>query len=189
MSATMAWEGGWVQSEQSNMRLALNMANMAKGGFSWASIQETQQIIKTLRAKVREEKKRSVEFSGYSKVKAVTEGHPAMVRGNQMDGCRPCHNGPTKNPKLCWRWQGTGAPPHDGCQLGPENHLCHPKTNRALKQEVWHPVMCIYILRVPGLDCSILIHFPRIACVIRIFFQICWLKMVHPKVSKLSAAW
>ena len=31
MSATMARQGGRVQLEQSNMRLALNMAKMAKG--------------------------------------------------------------------------------------------------------------------------------------------------------------
>ena len=33
MSATMARQGGWVQLEQSDMRLAMNMANMAEEGF------------------------------------------------------------------------------------------------------------------------------------------------------------
>jgi len=40
MTATMAREGGWVQLEQSDMSLALNMAKMAKGGFSHAAIEE-----------------------------------------------------------------------------------------------------------------------------------------------------
>ena len=34
MAATMARQGGRVQPEQSDMRLALNMAKIAKGGFS-----------------------------------------------------------------------------------------------------------------------------------------------------------
>jgi len=42
MSATMARQGGWVQLEQSNMRLVLNMAKMAKGGILRAAIEETQ---------------------------------------------------------------------------------------------------------------------------------------------------
>ena len=46
MSATMARQGGRVQLEQSNMCLALNMAKMATGGFSHATIEETQYLIK-----------------------------------------------------------------------------------------------------------------------------------------------
>jgi len=42
MSATMVRQGGRVQLEQSDMRLALNMAKMVKGGFSRAAIDETQ---------------------------------------------------------------------------------------------------------------------------------------------------
>jgi hypothetical protein len=38
----MARQGGWVQLEQSDMRLALNMTNMAKGGIPRAAIEETQ---------------------------------------------------------------------------------------------------------------------------------------------------
>ena len=34
MSATRARQGGRVQLERSDMRLALNMAKLAKGGFS-----------------------------------------------------------------------------------------------------------------------------------------------------------
>jgi hypothetical protein len=53
----MARQGGRVQLEQSDMRLALNMAKMAKGGFSCATIEETQQLIKKPCAEVQEEKK------------------------------------------------------------------------------------------------------------------------------------
>jgi hypothetical protein len=42
MPATMARQGGQVQLKQSDMHLALNMAKMAKGGFSRAAIEETQ---------------------------------------------------------------------------------------------------------------------------------------------------
>jgi len=48
MSATMARQGGRVQLEQSDIHLALNMAKLAKGGFSRASVDETQYLIKKL---------------------------------------------------------------------------------------------------------------------------------------------
>jgi len=111
MSATMARQGGHVQLEQSDMRLALNMAKMAKGGFSLAAVEETQYLIKKSRAEVREEKKRGVEFPGHNKVKAAIARHPAMLLQNQTPGCLPHQNGTAKNPQTCWRQKGTGAPP------------------------------------------------------------------------------
>jgi len=114
MSATMARQGGQVQLEQSNMRLALNMAKMAKEGFWRAAIKETNYLIKKPRAEVREEKKRGVEFPGHKKVKAAIQRHPAMLCQNQTAGCLPCQNGTTKNPQTRWRAEGTGAPPPDG---------------------------------------------------------------------------
>src|SRR5882757_4333957 len=78
MSATMARQGGRVQLEQSDMHLVLNMAKMAKEGFSRAAIEETKYLIKKPRAKVREEKKRGVEFPGHKKVKAAIQRHPAQ---------------------------------------------------------------------------------------------------------------
>jgi len=111
MSATMARQGGCVQLEQSDMRLALNMAKMAKGGFSRAAVEETQYLIKKPRAEVREEKKRGVEFPGHNKVKAAIARHPAMLGQNQTHGCLPCPNGTAKNLQTRWRCKGTGAPP------------------------------------------------------------------------------
>ena len=111
MSATMARQGGRVQLEQSDMRLALNMAKMAKGGFSRAAIEETQQLIKKPRAEVREEKKRGVEFPGHQKEKAAMEIHPAMVYINHTAGCLPSQNSTAKNPQTRWRRKGTAAPP------------------------------------------------------------------------------
>ena len=111
MSATMARQGGRVQLEQSDMRLALNMAKMAKEGFSRAATEKTKYLIKKPRAEVREEKKRGVEFPGHKKVKAAIQRHPAMLRHNQTPGCLPCQNGTAKNPQTRWRRKGTGAPP------------------------------------------------------------------------------
>jgi len=111
MSATMARQGGRVQLEQSNMRLALNMAKMAKEGFSRAAIEETKYLIKVPRAEVREEKMRGVEFPGYNMVKAAIQRHPAMLCQNQTSGCLACQNGTAKNPQTCWTRKGTGAPP------------------------------------------------------------------------------
>jgi len=111
MSATMARQGGRVQLEQSDMRLALNMAKMAKEDFSRAAIEETKYLIKKPPAEVREENKWGVEFPGHKKVKAAIQRHPAMLRQNQKSGCLPCQNGTTKNPQTRWTRKGTGAPP------------------------------------------------------------------------------
>jgi len=111
MSATMARQGGRVQLEQSDMRLALNMAKMAKEGFSHAPIEERKYLIKKPRAEVQEEKKRGVEFPGHNKVKAAIQRHPAMLRQNQTSGCVPCQQGTAKNPQTRWRRKGTGEPP------------------------------------------------------------------------------
>ena len=46
MSETMARQGGQVQLEQSDMSLTLNMAKIAKGGFSCSAIEETRYLIK-----------------------------------------------------------------------------------------------------------------------------------------------
>jgi len=94
----MARQGGRVQLEQSDMRVASNMAKMAKGGFSRAAIEEMQFLIKKPWSEVREEKKRGVEYPGHENVKAAMERHPAMLRENQMDGCLQCQNGTPQNP-------------------------------------------------------------------------------------------
>jgi hypothetical protein len=111
MSATMARQGGRVQLEQSDMRLALNIGKMAKEGFSLGAIEETKYLIKKPHAEDREEKKSGVEFPEHKDVKPVIQRHPAMLRQNQMSGCLSCHNGTAKNPQTHWRHKGTGAPP------------------------------------------------------------------------------
>jgi hypothetical protein len=111
MSATIARQVGRVQLEQSDMRLALNMGNMVKDGFSHATIEETKYLIKRPRAEVREQMKRGVEFPGHKNVKAAIQRHLAMLHHNQMSGWLPCHNGTAKNPQTRWRRKGTGAPP------------------------------------------------------------------------------
>jgi len=111
MSATMARQGGRVQLEQSNMRLALKMAKMTKEGFLCAAIGETQQLIKKPLTEVQGEKKWGVVFPGHNKVKAATEKHPSMVCENQLDGHLPWQNDTAKNPQTRWWHRGTGAPP------------------------------------------------------------------------------
>jgi hypothetical protein len=69
------------------------MAKMAKEGFSRAAIEETKYLLKKPQAEVIEQKKRGVEFPGHTKVKAVIQRHPAMLRQNPMSGCLPCHIG------------------------------------------------------------------------------------------------
>jgi len=113
MSATMARQRGQVQLEQSDMRLALNMAKISKEGFSRAAIDETKYLVKKPHAEVREEKMRGVEIAGHKQVKAAIQRHPARLRQNQTSGCLPCENGTAKNPQTRWRRKETGAPPPD----------------------------------------------------------------------------
>ena len=109
----MATQGGRVQLEQSDMRLALNMGKMAKEGCSRAAIEETKYLIKTPCANVREEKKRGVEYPGHKEVKAAIQRHPAMLRQNQTSSRLPCHYGTAKNPQTRSRFKGTGPPAPD----------------------------------------------------------------------------
>jgi len=183
MSATMARQGGQVQLEQSDMRLALNMAKMAKGGISRTAIEETQQLIKKPRAEVREEKKWGVEFPGHNKAKAAIERHPGMVRENQTDGCLPCQNGTAKNPETRWRPKGKGAPPPRRVPPRPESPPVPSDDNERTETEGMPPVYVYIHTSLPNAK-----FLPSIACAIKILFQICWLMMVHSQVNTLSDA-
>jgi hypothetical protein len=66
------------------MSLALNMAKMAKGGFSRSAVEEIQYLIKKPRAEVREEKQQSSEFPGHHKVKAGIARNRAMLRQTRL---------------------------------------------------------------------------------------------------------
>jgi len=111
MSATIVTQGGRAHQEQTNMCLAWRMANMAKGGFSYATIKETHQLIKNPCTEVQEEKKCGFEFPGQKEVNAVIERHLAMVYKNHMDRCFPCHNGTAMNLQTRWRSNGTSTTP------------------------------------------------------------------------------
>jgi len=76
----MPRQWGWVQLEQSDMRKALKMAEMAQRGFYPASIEEMKYSIQKPYAEVREEKKQGVDFPGCRIAKAAIERHPGMVR-------------------------------------------------------------------------------------------------------------
>jgi len=168
MSATMARQGGQVQLDQSDMRRALNMAKMAKGGFSRAAIEEMQQLIKKPHAEVREEKKRGVEFPGHNKVKAAIERHQAMVQENQTDGCLPCQNGTAKNRMTCWRRKRKGAPPPRRVPPRPESPPVPCDDDESSETEGTPPAyVCIHTL-LPNARFS-----PRIVCAMKILFQIC----------------
>jgi len=116
MSATMPTQGCRVQLKQSDMCLALNMAKMAKGWFSCTTREDTQCLINKPRAKVRDEKKRGVEFHSHKQVDAAMEWHTAMLRQNHTARCLHCQDGITKNPQTGWSYNGTGAPPPNRCR-------------------------------------------------------------------------
>jgi len=107
----MARQGGQVQLVQSDMSLALNMVKMANRGFSCATMDETQCLIRKRRAQVREEKMKGVQFAWHKNVKTAMGTHTAMIRDNQTDGFLTCQDGTAQNPQSCWRCEDTGAPP------------------------------------------------------------------------------
>jgi hypothetical protein len=113
MSVTMARQGGWVQLEQSDMHLALNMVKLANRGYLRAAIEETKRLIKKPGAEVWEQTKRGVDFPRHQKVKAAMETHPAMGYQNHPAGCLPCQNHSAKNLQTRWRRKATAAPPQE----------------------------------------------------------------------------
>jgi hypothetical protein len=69
----MARQGSQEQLEQSDMRCAFNMGNMARARYSVTDIEETECRTKKRSTEVREEMKPGVEFPGHRMVKTVTE--------------------------------------------------------------------------------------------------------------------
>ena len=102
MSATRAKQGGRVQLEQSNMRLAFDMAKMTSPRISHVAIEEMQSLIKKRHAKVQEEKKWGVEFPGHKKVIAAIERQTAMLCQNHTAGCLRFQTGPILNSQIHW---------------------------------------------------------------------------------------
>ena len=74
------------------MRLALNMAKMAKEGCSHTIIQETRYLIKKLQAEVREETKWGIASPEVKMVTAAIARHPAMLRQHHTAEYLPCHS-------------------------------------------------------------------------------------------------
>jgi len=107
----MVRQGGRVQLEQSDMRLAMDMTKMAKEVFSCTAIEETKYLIKQPCAEVLRDKKRGIGFPWHEKVKATTESQPAMLQQNHMSGCLSCQHRPAKNPSTHWSRKESGAPP------------------------------------------------------------------------------
>jgi len=78
------------------------------------------------------------------------------------------------------------------CHLCPECHGHHPVTLPELnvpKSSICWPDICMHIPVHPPLNFLHLMHMPRIASMIQILIQICWLMMEHPLVCTLSAVW
>jgi hypothetical protein len=116
MSATIARQGGRVQLELSDMHQALNMAKIAKEGYSHATIEETKYLIQKPSTEVHEGMNLGVEFPADEKVKAASERHPAMLRQKPTSGCPPCQNGTAKNYLTHSRYKGPDAPPPAQCK-------------------------------------------------------------------------
>jgi len=129
MSPTMVRQGGQIQLEQSEMRLALNMGKKAKGGFSQATIEETHYLMWSPCAEVPKERKQGVLCRENRHVKAVLETHLDMVSENHTDGYLPWYIGTANNLQIRWRCTGTGEPLSDRCrQQTPDPTQTPPRT-------------------------------------------------------------
>jgi hypothetical protein len=168
MSGTRARQAGRVQLEQSDMHLASNMAKMGKGGFPRAAIEDTQNLIKTPRAKDQRKRKRGVVFPGHNKLKAAIERHLELVHETQMDGCLPRQHGSAKHPQSCRRRKGTDAPPPQRA-LPRSGTPPLPSDDDEISKAEGVPPAYVY-LHTPLPSARFV---PRIAYVIKILFQIC----------------
>jgi len=190
------------------MRLALNIAKMAKGRFLRGAIEEMHYLIKKPHAEVREEKKWGVEFPVHKKVKSAIDRHPAMLCQNHTPRCLPCQNGTAKicrhaaDAKELVYLRPTDADSRlqsqlqsqlqSRCHLYPENHWPQPVTLPVLnisKSSICRPDMFIHIHLCPVLNHLHSINLPMIASTTHISIQICCLMKEHPLVSILSAVW
>jgi len=162
------------------MRLALNMAILAKEGCSRAAIEDMQFLIQTPRAEVREEKKRVVEFPGHKNVNNAIERHPAMLRRNHTAGFIPCHKGTAR----IRRHDGDAKEqvhlhPTDtdrGRHLYPKLHspqlVTVPRLNMP-KSLICRSDMHIHIQLFPVLELLLAMLLPRIVSTIQIWILLC----------------
>jgi hypothetical protein len=163
------------------MRLVLNMATMAKGGFSRAGLEKTKQLIKKPRVEVPKEKEQTVEFPWHQKVEAAIERHPEMVYKNYMAGCLLCQNGTAKYLQTCGRRKETAAAPPE-LAAAPPRMPSLPRMPPAPPDDTegnesyeieGMPSRSVYMhFHFHTLNSSIIMHMPRIASPIKILFQI-----------------
>jgi len=125
MSATMARQGGQVQLAQFDMRLALNVAKMAKRGLSCTVIKEMHHLIKKRRAKVREEKTRGVQFPGDKKVKEAIESYPALFMKIEQTSAFLAKMAQQRIGSHTGEAKARVHLNHDRRHLGSKYHLCH----------------------------------------------------------------
>jgi len=189
-----------IKLEHSDMLRALNMAKMAKGGFSRATIEETQYLIKKPQAKVQEQKKLGVEFPAHKDVNPMRKDTRLRFRKIEPIAAFPAILAQHRIPRHA---RGANAWVHLHRSNSDSRHqirphirpgcrLCHLVWLRELmmpRSRVCHPDRCIYILLFPAFNFSILRHIPTIASTIKILIQICWLMKQHPLIITLSAVW
>jgi len=113
MAATKARQGGRVQLEQSKMCLTLNLAKMAKAGFTVAAMDKTQFVRKTPCTKVLEAKTPSDKYPGHIKVKSMIARHLAIHLQHHMARYLLSKNVTATIPQARWRWITTDPPPSD----------------------------------------------------------------------------
>jgi len=163
MSAPKARLGGRVQLVQCDMRLAINMARMAKGGFSHAAIEETQYRMKKLHAEVRDEKKQGVEIYGCERRRLrYNDARLCFIQTKQTDAFLAkmarqsicSHPGGAKE-RVHLRLADTDSLHQIRCHSRQEYHLSQPvrpREHKGPKVTIYHPEMCINTLHFPNVQ-------------------------------------
>jgi len=192
VSATVARQRSWVQLELSDMRLAVNMTNMANHGLCAPQYGKCNSWSRNLMPK--SGKRSSWELSFLSiemwrlRYKDTWQWFVKIILTAACRAKKAQHR-ISRHAGCANEWVHLNQNRHD---LRPEPHLFQLVTIVELKVSKWkvcHPDMCIYILLFPMLNLSVLMHMPRIASVIKISFQSCCLMKEHPLVSTQSAVW
>jgi len=200
MCATMARQGGRVQLELSDMRVALNMLKMAKGGFSRDAIEETHHLIKKPLTAVQEEKMRGVKYPGCGTVPAVMERYPAMLWETHTGGCLPFQNCTAQHPQTGWRWRGMGAPAPERLRQPTPEPTPHPPGTRPVPpsgNEGDHaseiegvPPGYAYIHTPPSSARFFILNaYAKVRKRNKDSIQSCWLMLEYALVSTQSATW
>jgi len=150
MSATLARQAGRIQLEQSDMCHIWNRSKMAKGGYSRAAIEETQQLIKEHRTEVKKWRSEVLTLPGITRWRLWSKDTWQLFAKIKWMAVLLVEMAPHEIDRYDGGAHARVHLHHDWRHLGPERHQHHLMMKRAPKQKVCHPHICIYTICFPA---------------------------------------